>query len=130
MANTLPGKSENKNTAPAAKVQNKGDEPVNTSPADVALNFQDAPEMPDAKELNQSSNPFQEKVNELAKSGNASSVVIPVEKESWARTMIRRAANNIDMGTRTKVQKVEGDPTKVRVWFRVTTKVKRAGSSS
>lgn len=127
---TLPGKTENKNV-PAAKQGDKTEgKPVTTSPADLPLSFQDADEMPDAKELNQSNNPFQEKVNELSRNGKAASVVVPVEKGDWARTMIRRAANNIDKGTRTKVQKVEGDASKVRVWFRVTEKVKRNGTAS
>lgn len=130
MANTLPGKTD-KTSTPAAKQGDKTEgKPVNTSPADLALSFVDADEMPDAKELNQSSNPFQEKVNELSRTGKAASVTLPVERGDWARTMIRRAANNIDRGTRTKLQKVEGDPTKVRVWFRVTDKVKRTGSAA
>jgi hypothetical protein len=125
----LPGKTENKIPASAPNQSEvKEDKPVNT-PAET-LTFKDADEMPGAKELNQSSNPFQEKVNELSRTGKASYVIVATDRETWARTMIRRAANNIDKGTRTKVQKVEGDTTKIRVWFKVTPKVKRNESTT
>lgn len=127
----LPGnKSENKPSAAKTDANIKENPPVNpTSPA-VNLSFEDADAMPEAKELNQSSNPFQEKVNELARTGKAAAVVVPVDQESWARSMIRRAANNIDKGARTKVQKVDGQDNMRRIWFKIGKKVERSGTSS
>lgn len=116
--------NDNKNTD--AKKENNPMIPPTGGTAPV-LNFQDAPEMPDAKELAAKKNPFLGKVQELSKSGKAAYVEVPKDSAEWARTQIRNAANAIGKGSRTKVAPVEGNDAVLRVYFTVTEKVKRSG---
>lgn len=107
----------------------KGSTMIPTDKTPPALNFQDAPEMPDAKELAAKKNPFLGKVKELAKTGKAAFVEIPEEHADWARTQIRNAANSIGKGARTKVDSVEGKTGVVRVYFTVAEKITRGSKT-
>lgn len=107
-----------------AKIKENDPMPENTKPT-VSLSFEDADTMPGAQELNAVTNPFQEKVNELAQSGKATSFVVPDGDVATCREQIRRAANNIDKGAKTKPVPEKGRDGYTRIWFEVGTKVKR-----
>lgn len=94
-----------------------------------ALHFEHAEAMPDANEINSVVNPFQVAVNKLVQSGGATSVLLDQSDVKWARDNIRRAANNVGKGGKTR-EVPEKDSAghltgKVRVWFTVGEKVKR-----
>lgn len=107
----------------------KGSPMIPTDKTPPALNFQDAPDMPDAKELAAKKNPFFGKVKELAQTGKAAFVEIPEEHADWARTQIRNAANSIGKGARTKVASVDGKSGVVRVYFTVAEKITRGSKT-
>lgn len=90
-----------------------------------SLLFDDVEDIPQGSDLDALTNPFQDKVNELAQSGKATRFKYDAENETWALNKIRRAANNVNKGARTKVTPVEGDPTKVLIWFKVVQKTNR-----
>lgn len=96
------------------------------TPATPAFSFADEEDVPGAAEVNQITNPFQDKVNELAKSGRAASFEVKDEKTAkWARDQIRRAAANINKGAVTKSAPVKGTD-KFKIWFKVGDKRKKS----
>lgn len=99
------------------------------SPSEV-LSFEDVDDIPQGAELDAITNPFTEKVNELARTGKATRFPYAAENEKWALNKIRRAANNIGKGAKTKVTPVEGDPTKVIIWFKIGEKSARGRKPS
>lgn len=96
----------------------------------AVLNFEDVKKIPAASQRAALTNPFQAKVNELAKSGEASSVVVNDDDVEWTRRMIRSACGAIGKGSETKVtpatEKADGSgpkiPGKSRVYFSVPEK--------
>lgn len=90
---------------PARTAEKENTDMTDTTPArrDLALEFVDHDEFIDQNAVNAKTNPFQAKINELAQSGRSASVLIPESDEKWAREQIRRAANNVNKGARTKV---------------------------
>lgn len=108
--------------------------PGNTGPA--VLNFDDVETIPGASQRASLTNPFQDKVNELAKSGAATSLVVREDDEDWTRMMIRRAAGAINKGAVTKVAPAtknkdgSGDkiPGHVRIYFSIGEKRARKSS--
>jgi len=91
-----------------------------------SLSFQDVDAIPTGDSLNAMTNPFQEKVNELARTKKGAFVDLPDDQVDNARTLIRRACGNINMGAKTRVTattpKRDGFS---RVWFQVGDKVER-----
>lgn len=119
MAGIVSGnKSADKTPAPAEPVKPTGFQIV------------DEESIPDSSTRNMSENPFQEKINELAKTGKAASVVVPTEDEETIRAQIRRAAGNIGKGGHTVPEKVPGRDDVVKIWFRVKEKRARKPKTS
>lgn len=106
------------------------EEPV-AAPANgrAALVFEHAQSMPSVREINSVVNPFQRAVNDLVQNGGASSVLLPPDDVKWARDNIRRAANNVEKGAKTKevpeLDSKGNDTGQVRVWFELKTKTVR-----
>lgn len=98
------------------------------TPSLPSLNFVDSEKVPTAAQRNMSENPFQEKVNELSRTGRASYVDIPAKNEDWARSQIRRACNNIGKGADTATEKLGNG--NVRVHFGVKEKRQRRTNSN
>lgn len=92
--------------------------------------FEDLDKMPGAAELSAETNPFQEKVNELAKTGKASSVVRKDRDVEAVRNQIRRAANNINMSGKTKVVELKDRPGFTRIFFAVEAKKEKNASGA
>lgn len=92
--------------------------------------FEDLDKMPGAAELSAETNPFQEKINELAKSGKASSVVRRDRDVENVRNQIRRAANNINMSGKTKVVELKDRPGFTRIFFAVEPKKEKKNSAA
>jgi hypothetical protein len=101
-----------------------------------ALMFDDIAEIPGSTQRAALTNPFQEKVNALAKNGGASSVVVSDDDVKWVRDMIRRATGAIGKGAVTKVTPATENPDgtgkkipgKSRVYFSVGNKRTRNAS--
>lgn len=132
---TMPTEQEAKNLppveSPAAESKEQPNMP-NTATLPEASSefvFEDADRMPGAAELSAETNPFQEKINELAKSGKATSIVRPDREVEGIRNQIRRAANNIGMSGKTKVVEVKGRPGHTRIWFSVGPKKEKNGAA-
>lgn len=88
-----------------------------------AIVFDDHEDMPGAAAINAKVNPYQAKVNELARTGRTASFLIPLTDAKHAREQIRRAANNIKKGASTR-EVPEKHPHKpdvkhVRIYFHV-----------
>lgn len=92
--------------------------------------FEDLDKMPGAAELSAETNPFQEKVNELAKTGKATSVVRKDRDVEAVRNQIRRAANNIQMSGKTKVVELKDRPGFTKIFFSVGPKKEKNTSGS
>lgn len=98
-----------------------------TNEASASLSFDDVTTIPGASQRAALTNPFQAKVNALAETGGASSVVVPDDDVEWARKMVRAAASAINKGSVTKfapaTQNADGTgemlPGKSRVWFSI-----------
>lgn len=127
MANEKPNTPASKPTTP----------PAATPPA-FSLDFTDEAALPSAAEINAVTNPFQAKVNELARTGRKASVILqdapigddgkPVSAEGnvqWAREQIRKACGNIGKGAKTKVFPLTEKPGYSKVFFEVGDKVDR-----
>lgn len=120
------GMNDNKATTPAPA--------TNTAPAATAgfagISFEDAAEMPDAGTLALAVNPFADKVAELARTGKAAKVVLPDGDVKAARDLIRRAANAINKGAKTRTVPAKGsETTHTEVWFSVGDMTKRPRKS-
>lgn len=107
---------------------------TNTAPAATAgfagISFEDAAEMPDAGTLALAVNPFADKVAELARTGKAAKVVLPDGDVKAARDLIRRAANAINKGAKTRTVPAKGsETTHTEVWFSVGDMTKRPRKS-
>lgn len=132
---TMPTEREAKNLPPVESPAAESREPKmpNTATLPEASNefvFEDADRMPGAAELSAETNPFQEKINELAKTGKATSIVRPDREVEGIRNQIRRAANNIGMSGQTKVVEVKGRPGFTRIWFSVRPKKENKNSAA
>lgn len=88
--------------------------------------FEVAERIPTAEELNSAANPFQEKVNELARTGKAAQFVLPDDDVDWARGQIRRAAGNIGLGANTRFMAEKGRPGFSRIFFNTKAKTVRS----
>lgn len=133
MATKLPNLPGNKPTTPATPPEDKREETpmMPESPANGAkFVFEDVDDVPGAADVNQITNPFQDKVNELAKTQRAASFVVENEKAAkWARDQIRRAAANINKGAVTKQAPVKGTD-KFKIWFKIGDKRKKTSATS
>lgn len=108
--------------------QDKDSQNMNTATDSTpALAFREMDEIPD---LSEATNPFQAQVNKIAASGKASVVSVPEAKADWARTMIRRAANNIKQGAKTKVIPDKQTPGNSLVYFTVGEKRRKAANGT
>jgi hypothetical protein len=93
---------------PNTRKDNKNDETAEVATAPTGVIFEEPVEaMPGAAAINAVVNPFQDAVNKLAADprghlGNALPVVVEKKAEATTRTLIRRAANNVGKGARTK----------------------------
>jgi hypothetical protein len=125
---TVPAASQSVPTTSA--VTSEKDATVKTPTVLPTLNFEDVEVMPDAKDLNAQANPFQAKINELAKSGKGSSVVVPDADVDWVRAQVRRACGNINLGATTRFTAEAGRPGMSRVFFSTKAKTTRARKSS
>lgn len=120
----------NKTEKPSEKTPVKATGPV----------FEDVVErMPGASAINSETNPYQEAVNKLAQDprghqGNAIPVIIdptPTDDDqdpvTTARALIRRAANNVGKGAKTKVATITSGEYlgMVRIYFTIGNKVER-----
>jgi len=99
-------------------------------PQSEELSFEDTDEFPEGAQLDALTNVFQAKVNELAQSGKATKFTYPAENEKWALNKIRRAANNINKGAKTRTFPVDGDPSKILIWFKIGDKISRPRRNS
>jgi hypothetical protein len=106
--------------APAAPVP----APAAPVPAPSAPVFEDVEEMPESFKFN----PYQDKVNELAKTGKGAAVKVLDEDVKQVRADIRKAANNIEKGATTRVQILPGTGYS-RVYFTIGAMAKRPRKS-
>lgn len=134
----LPG-NQNK---PAATVPPKADEPKaepTTGKDFTNLAFDSVDAMPGAQQVDALTNPFQDETNRLVKEGGASSTVVDDQDAEWARALMRRAAANVNKGSRTKVLPAttggasgtgEKIPGRTRVFFALAEKTERKSNKS
>lgn len=88
--------------------------PAKTTSAKLV--FTDLAELPGADVL--AVNPYQDKVNELARTGRAASIRVHEDKVDSERNSIRRAANSINKGAKTKVSQPD-DENMVTIYFKI-----------
>lgn len=108
----------------ATRAADKSNDKSDDKPGKAApvLDFTDRDAPPTAAELSQSSNPFQEKINELARTGKATSFVAPVDDADTLINQIRAAAANISKGSRVRREEIKGDSSRIRIHFWVDEK--------
>jgi hypothetical protein len=89
-----------KTDAPVPPVAPKSDVPpvAPTAPVDQFEDFDEVPAL--VKD-----NKYQEKINELARTGKASMTLIEEKNEKNERDLVRKAANAISKGGRTRISK-------------------------
>lgn len=109
---------------------NKATTPAPATSEVESISFEDADEMPDAGTLALAVNPYADKVAELARTGKATKVVRPDGDVKAARDLIRRAANAINKGAKTRTVPAKGrETTHTEIWFTVGDMTKRPRKS-
>ena len=87
-----------KSDAPKTDVSPVAPKPAAPVTVDVFEDFDDVPAL--VKE-----NKYQEKINEIAKTGKVTMVLIVADNEKNERDLVRKAANAINKGGRTRISK-------------------------